>query len=329
MSLREAMIRSANSPYVQLGMDVGIDKVRETAIAAGLRKESLVQGEVPSFSLGISSPSAIRMAGAYATFANNGEQNDPFSVTKVSKGGKTIYEHKSATKEAFSSAIASNVTDVLRDVVENPKGTGRKAAIEGRDVAGKTGTTDGNKSAWFVGYTAQLATAIDMYRFDDDETKKNREFQEMFGTGDQPKIHGSSFPSRIWKDYMTDAVEGMPVVSFPEPEKLDGAKPVFGGGATSPTPTPTATPTPTETTATPTTTPPTTPTTTPPATKTPKPGKTTCSVWDWDCNHTGEPGDPGGNTGKPTDTATPTDTPTPTDTETNGHGKPNDGTWIP
>ncbi|MEU4076022.1 transglycosylase domain-containing protein [Streptomyces venezuelae] len=329
MSLREAMIRSANSPYVQLGMDVGIDKVREAAIAAGLRKESLVQGEVPSFSLGISSPSAIRMAGAYATFANNGDQNDPFSVTKVSKGGKTIYEHKSATKEAFSSAIASNITDVLRDVVENPKGTGRKAAIEGRDVAGKTGTTDGNKSAWFVGYTAQLATAIDMYRFDDDETKKNREFQEMFGTGDQPKIHGSSFPSRIWKDYMTDAVEGMPVVSFPEPEKLDGAKPVFGGGATSPTPTPTATPTPTETTATPTTTPPTTPTTTPPATKTPKPGKTTCSVWDWDCNHTGEPGDPGGNTGKPTDTATPTDTPTPTDTETNGHGKPNDGTWIP
>ncbi|MEF9884093.1 transglycosylase domain-containing protein [Streptomyces sp. P9-A4] len=331
MTLREAMIRSANSPFVQLGMDIGIDKVREAAVSAGLRKESLVQGEVPSFSLGISSPSAIRMAGAYATFANNGEQNEPFSVNKVVKGGKTIYKHEAAGKSAFSPAIASNVTDVLRDVVENPKGTGRKAAIPGRDVAGKTGTTDGNKSAWFVGYTAQLSTAIDMYRFDDDETKKNREFQEMYGTGAQPRIHGSSFPSRIWKDYMTTAVEGMPLVEFPKPLDLENAEPVFGGGATSPTPSPTATPTPTATT-TPPTTPPATATTTPPVSRTPKPGKTTCDIWDWNCSN---PGNPGGNTGQPTTTPPATDTPTPTDTPTDGNpgggnGKPGGGgAWIP
>ncbi|MFE3069013.1 transglycosylase domain-containing protein [Streptomyces sp. NPDC059247] len=335
MTLREAMIRSANSPYVQLGMDVGIDKVREASISAGLRKDSLVQGEVPSFSLGISSPSAIRMAGTYATFANSGEQNDPFSVRKVRKGGEEIYTHKAKSNEAFSPAIASNVTDILRDVVEDPKGTGRKAAIPGRDVAGKTGTTDGNKSAWFVGYTAQLSTAIDMYRFDDDETKKNREFEEMYGTGDQPKIHGSSFPSRIWKDYMTTAVEKMPKVKFPEPMDLDNAEPVYGGGATSPTPSPTPTPTPTDS-ETPTTTPPATATTTPPATKTPKPGKTTCGVWDWECNN---PGNPGGNTGQPTTTPPPeTESPTPTDTPTDGNGpgngsggpgRPGDGSWIP
>ncbi|MER8232193.1 transglycosylase domain-containing protein [Streptomyces sp. NPDC094049] len=334
MTLREAMIRSANSPYVQLGMDVGIDKVREASVSAGLRKDSLVQGEVPSFSLGISSPSAIRMAGTYATFANSGEQNDPFSVTKVLKGGTVVYKHEAKSNEAFSPAIASNVTDILRDVVEDPKGTGRKAAIPGRDVAGKTGTTDGNKSAWFVGYTAQLSTAIDMYRFDDDETKKNREFEEMYGTGDQPKIHGSSFPSRIWKDYMTTAVEDMPKVKFPKPMDLDSAEPVYGGGATSPTPSPTPTPTPTET-ETATTTPPATPTTTPPVTTTPKPTKTTCGVWDWECNN---PGNPGGNTGQPTTTPPPTETPTPTDTPTDdngpgngsgGPGKPGDGSWIP
>ncbi|AJF66176.1 transglycosylase domain-containing protein [Streptomyces vietnamensis] len=333
ISLRYAMIKSANSPYVQLGMDVGIDKVREAAMAAGLREESLVKANVPSFSLGVSSPSAIRMAGAYATFANQGEQNDPYSVEKVKKDGVVINQHKAKTNQAFSPAIASNVTDVLRSVVDDPRGTGTKARIPGRAVAGKTGTTDDNMSAWFVGYTKQLATAIDMYRFDDDESKKGREFQKMYGTGNQPKIHGSSFPSRIWQEYMADAVKDMPVEDFPEPEKLEGAKPVFGGGAASPTPSPTATPTPTES-ATPTTTPPATPTTTPPATptKSPKPGKTTCDVLDWNCNNNGKPG---GNTGQPTTTPpTTTEAPTPTDSPTDtssggGNGKPGGGNWVP
>ncbi|WP_367822240.1 transglycosylase domain-containing protein [Streptomyces sp. LMG1-1-1.1] len=327
ISLREAMIHSANSPYVQLGMDIGIDKVRQSAQDAGLLESSLVQGEVPSFSLGISSPSAIRMAGAYSTFANGGKQNDPYSVESIKKEGVVIKKHEAAPKQPFTPAIASQVTDVLRDVVQ--KGTGTKARIPGRDVAGKTGTTDANMSAWFVGYTAQLATAIDMYRYDDDDTKKDRKFEDMYGTGAQPKIHGSSFPSRIWQDYMSDVVKDMPLVKFPEPMDIENAVPVFGGGATSPTPTPTATETPTES-ATPSTTPPATATTTPPATKTPKPGKTTCDVWDIECNY---PGNPGGNTGGPTTTAPTTDSPTPTDTSTDasggGNGRPGGGSWNP
>ncbi|CAM5349672.1 transglycosylase domain-containing protein [Streptomyces hirsutus] len=63
-------------------------------------------------------------------------------------------------------------------------------------MAGKTGTTDGNKSAWFVGYTPQLSTAISMFRYPDDETIKNRQFLEMYGTGDQESIHDTSFPCR-------------------------------------------------------------------------------------------------------------------------------------
>ncbi|MGW0118855.1 transglycosylase domain-containing protein [Streptomyces sp. NPDC003327] len=334
ITLREAMIRSANSPYVQLGMDVGIDKVREAAVKAGLRRDSLDTGEVPSFSLGISSPSAIRMAGAYATFANEGVQNDPYSVERVVKGGETVGKHKADPEQAFSTAITSNVTDVLRDVVENPRGTGRKAAVPGVQVAGKTGTTDGNKSAWFVGYTPTLSTAIDMYRLDDDETKKKREFLEMYGTGDQPKIHGSSFPSRIWQDFMSTAVKSYKIESFPEPEKLENAEPVYGGEATSEPPTPTATPTTESPSATPTTTPPTTPTTTPPTTtKEPKPGKTTCDFLDWECDNQGNPG---GSTGEPTTTppATGTTSPTPTGTPSDGNGnggngRPEDGTWIP
>ncbi|MEU8757812.1 transglycosylase domain-containing protein [Streptomyces sp. NPDC048659] len=325
MTLREAMERSANSPYVQLGMDVGIDKVRQSAVDAGLLDSSLIKADVPSFSLGISSPSAIRMAGAYATFANNGQQNDPYSVTKVTQKGEVVYERKSAPKQAFTTAVASNVTDVLKDVVK--KGTGKKAALEGRDSAGKTGTTDGNNSAWFVGYTPQISTAIDMYRFADDETIKNRKFESMFGTGAQPKIHGSSFPSQIWHDYMTDILSGTEAVDFPAPEDL-GAEAVFGGGAVSPTPTPTETATESPS-ATATTTQ--SPTTKP--TKTADPGKT-CSVWDWPCEPDGGTSNGNDNNGASSGGATTTPPPTPTDTGSTdpasnggpGGGKPNGGT---
>ncbi|MFI6033969.1 transglycosylase domain-containing protein [Streptomyces sp. NPDC051315] len=218
IDLREAMRESVNSAFVQLGMDVGLDKVKEAAVNAGVKESTLAGTGFPSFSIGISDPSAIRMAGAYATFAASGKQRDPYSVQKVTSKDGDIYTHKTETKQAFTSKVADNVTDVLKTVVE--KGTGTAAQLEGREVAGKTGTTDGNKSAWFVGYTPQLSTAISMFRYPDDETQKNRTFLEMFGTGGQEKIHGASFPAEIWHDYMEEAMEGLPVKSFPTPEPI-------------------------------------------------------------------------------------------------------------
>ncbi|MFV2117534.1 transglycosylase domain-containing protein [Streptomyces sp. Act-28] len=281
INLREAMIHSANSPFVQLGMDIGISQVRETAIKAGLLESSLTKGEVPSFSIGISDPSAIRMASAYATFAANGKQRDPYSVTEVRKNGAVIYKHEDEPKQAFTTAVSSNITDVLVDVVE--KGTGKKARLPDRPSAGKTGTTDGNKSAWFVGYTPQLATAIDMYRLDDDAANKNRKFEEMFGTGGREKVHGSSFPSEIWKAYMTEAHKGLPVERFPAPEDLN-AEPVYGGGAESPKPSPSEEPSESPS---PSSSPSPSPSTSP--SKEPeKPGES-CDPLDWDCAT-----DPGG-----------------------------------
>ncbi|GGT21368.1 transglycosylase domain-containing protein [Streptomyces purpureus] len=330
IDLRYAMVRSANSPFVQLGMDVGIDKVRNAAVDAGLLESSLVKSDVPSFSLGISDPSAIRMAGAYATFAANGKQRDPYSVTKVKNRGTEVYKHKDEADEAFSSAVASNVTDVLRDVVEHPKGTGRKAAIPGRDVAGKTGTTDGNESAWFVGYTPQLSTAIDMYRFDDNAENTKREFLEMFGTGNQPKIHGSSFPSQIWHDYMVDALEGEKVIEFPEPGSLDDAEAVFGGGASSPTPTPSMSTSPSPSVST-------SPSPSKSASTSPSPGNS-CGVWDFDCNDGGNSKGgadnggadggtaDGGSTGGPSNSPSPPTGGTDTGGPGNGSAGKNEGT---
>ncbi|GGV80224.1 penicillin-binding protein [Streptomyces gelaticus] len=299
ITLREAMQWSANSPYVQLGMDVGTDKVKEIAVAAGLKDdEQMADSHVPSFSIGTSSPSAIRMAGAYATFAASGQQREPYSVSEVKHEGKTVYRHKEATKRAFDAAIADNVTDVLKNVVD--KGTGTPAQLPGRDVAGKTGTTDDNKSAWFVGYTPQLSTAISMYRLDDDATNKNRKFEKMYGTGGEKTIHGASFPAQIWHDYMAGALKGQPVVNFPEAEPI-GDK-VYGGGAQSPRPTPTAT----------TPLPSTTVTESPSKSMSPSPDPTdTCGTWDWDCQHNNGGTSSGANGGDTSGGSSPSTTPGP------------------
>ncbi|MET9900033.1 transglycosylase domain-containing protein [Streptomyces sp. NPDC006446] len=312
IDLREAMRESVNSSYVQLGMDVGLDKVKEAVLSAGIKESSLASSRFPSFSLGTSSPSAIRMAGAYATFAASGKQRDPYSVEKVTDKNGMVFQHDkiAKTKNAFTPAVADNVTDVLKTVVE--KGTGTNAQLKGREVAGKTGTTDGNKSAWFVGYTPQLATSIGMYRLDDDETKKNREFLQMYGTGGEKTIHGASFPSQIWRDYMEVALKGEPAEDFPKPEDI--------GEILNDTPSPTPTPSVTESaTESPTPTPTPSETLTSPS---PSPSET-CRKFDFECQNTGGTDTGGTDTGGTTDggvSASPTESASTGTSRGNGNG---------
>lgn len=312
IDLREAMRISANSAFVQLGMDVGLDRVKEAAVEAGLKESSLAGTSFPSFSIGISDPSAIRMAGSYATFAASGKQNDPFSVKTVEYEGLTSFDHDEIAdpKRAFTSEVADNVTDVLKTVVD--EGTGTSAQLTGREVAGKTGTTDGNKSAWFVGYTPQLSTAISMYRMDDDESNKNRTFLEMYGTGGQETIHGASFPAEIWHDYMEDALKNEPAVDFPEPQPIG----VIVNDDPDPTPTPTPTeseeeipdepsPTPTESEILP----------------SPTPSETCRNPFDPTCEDTGETNTGGTDTGGTVGGVTAT----PTESEDDSRGNQNGG----
>ncbi|WP_029391184.1 transglycosylase domain-containing protein [Streptomyces xiaopingdaonensis] len=233
VDLRTAMKESINTPFIQLGMDVGLDKVRKSALDAGVNEESLPKNPTPTFSLGVSAPSAIRMANAYGTFAKSGVEAEPYSVRKVEKEGEVAFQNRKETTNAFDAAVADNVTDLLRTVVED--GTGSAAQALGRPAAGKTGTTDGNKSSWFTGYTPQLATSIGMWRVNDQA--KQQKFLEMYGVGGQKQIHGASFPAEIWTSYMKAALENSPVKQFPTPTPL-GDK-VYGDGAS---PTPTATP---------------------------------------------------------------------------------------
>ncbi|GAA0469420.1 transglycosylase domain-containing protein [Streptomyces olivaceiscleroticus] len=304
ISLRTAMQFSVNTPYIQLGMDVGPEVVKQEAIAAGLRDDNSMARTTPTFSLGTSAPSAIRLAGAYATFAASGQQTDPYSVESVTKDGVERFNHKDVakTKQAFDPNIANNVTDVLKNVVK--KGTGTAAQLpDGREAAGKTGTTDDNKSAWFAGYTKQLATTIGMWRVNDQA--KSQKFLKMYGVGGEEKIHGASFPSQIWRDYMMEAMKGKPMESFPQPQPI--GKVVYGESA-SPTPTPTKTEEPSKE-------PSDEPSESPSDDSSPSATPTeTCSPWDLGCKDNGGQGN-GGPSGDPGD---PGDEPSPPVTETPG-----------
>ncbi|WP_455358439.1 transglycosylase domain-containing protein [Streptomyces sp. SYSU K21746] len=274
VTLTEAMEKSINTPFAQLGMDVGLDKVREVAENTGILKDSMDPNDNASFSLGTSTPSAIRMADSYATFAASGTHYEPYSVTKVVQKGEELQGFEPPEAETgLDDTIADNITKVLQNVVQN--GTGKKARELGRPAAGKTGTTDKNKSAWFVGYTPQLSTAVTLFRTDPEDKK----LLSMNGTGGVPSIHGGDIPAEVWTNYMREALKGEPKKDFPEAEEI-GTK-ADADGAPTPTPTPSITPSeePSEK-----------PSESAPATPTPSEsaGPTeSCGPFDWDCEEDG------------------------------------------
>ncbi|MGW4898662.1 transglycosylase domain-containing protein [Kitasatospora sp. NPDC004240] len=239
LSLRQAMQWSYNVPFVQLGQDVGNQKVAEIAEQMGLRKESFTNPNTATFPLGTSTPSPIRMATAYATFAASGKRADPYSVIKVEYNGKELPGYNKPTpQQALEPAVADNVTDVLVNVAKN--GTGSKSNALGRPVAGKTGTTDKNRSAWWVGYTPQLATSVAMWR----ENPEKHELESLNGTGGKDSVHGGDTPTDIFTRYMKAALANEKKLDFPAPKPIGEQVDSSGAPATmtaSPTASPTAT----------------------------------------------------------------------------------------
>lgn len=241
ITLRKAMEQSINTPFVQLGVDVGMSKVRDMARSTGILEGSMAKDLNPSFAIGTSTPSAIRMADSYATFAASGRQADPYSVTMVKKDGQEMPGFtKPKSKQVMNSSIANNVTDVLENVIQN--GTGKNAKALGRTAAGKTGTTDENKSAWFVGYTQQLSTSVAMFR----ENPKDHRLLSMNGTAGTDSIHGGDIPTSVWTEYMMAALQGKNDPGFPDPIKIGKIHNEVGAPTPTPKPSVTVTPTPTE-----------------------------------------------------------------------------------
>ncbi len=164
-----------------------------------------------TFVLGTASPSGVDMANAYATFAARGTMAQTSVVTRVvGPNDGLLFELQPKLDSAFDTDVADTVTYGLNRVVTN--GTGSTALALGRPAAAKTGTTDDNKSAWFVGYTPQLAAAVLMAKEDEEGIPVS-----LSGTGGLETVTGGSFPAAIWTAFMTAALEGQPVEEFPPP----------------------------------------------------------------------------------------------------------------
>lgn len=204
-TVRDATIASVNTVYVQIELEVGCFRVADTAEALGIPEQqdgSPVLTNHTSLTLGVADLTPMEMASAYGTLAAEGVRAPPHLVTRVEgPDGDVLHETEATPEGVFDSNDARIVTDVLRDVVTS--GTGRAARLD-RPVAGKTGTTDENRDAWFVGYIPQLVAAVWMGTADDSVPR-------------QP-LTGGGVPAETWAAFMEPAVAPMDVVGFGEPD---------------------------------------------------------------------------------------------------------------
>ncbi|MGW1748997.1 transglycosylase domain-containing protein [Streptomyces sp. NPDC002092] len=263
ISLRTAMMKSVNAVYAQEGADAGLARVRKAAVAAGLPADTPDMGATPALTLGVATPSPLDMAGAYATFDDHGRHIAPWAVQKLTRDNKAYDLPGHDATRAFSRATADQVTSVLKGVV-SPGGTGYLATALGRPAAGKTGTTDNNLSAWFVGYTPELTTSVAMFA----EKPTDHTRISLGDAAGISRVNGGSYPTRIWTAYMSAALKGRPVDDFhlQLPAQTDSPQTAARPHPATP---PSHTTTPTQTAPGPTATTPTPPPSTPPATTAP------------------------------------------------------------
>ncbi|MER7518568.1 transglycosylase domain-containing protein [Streptomyces sp. NPDC126499] len=258
VTVQKATNNSINSVYAQMIVDVGPAKAKQTALALGM-KDGADFGATPAMSLGVMGASTVDMAGAYATLDNHGVKVTPTLVKSAEHKDRTAEPVKSIGERVISRVAADTTTKAMQGVVQS--GSGFRAAGD-YHAAGKTGTSENNRSAWFVGYTPELVTAVGLFG---EDTKGNQ--VTLTDTINPGRANGGRTPAQIWGAYTERALGGGSDTPFDL--ETDGTS----GGDTGPTPTrSTGSPTPTATATDEPTTPPepTTPNvTTPPEPTTP------------------------------------------------------------
>lgn len=226
---------SINTAYIDMtmGMDDGPSEIVSMANAMGVPSDEPAEtpygiparspGLKPFLSVGLGpqTVSPINMANAYGTVANGGVRTDPYVIEKVvDDEGRTRYNHKATESRAMSEDIAADVSYAMQRTAQYGSGSG--SSVIGRSSAGKTGTATNEKgwvtSAWYVGYTPQLATGVVYTRGD--------------GVGQLegwlPSFFGSDYPLDTWNAVMSRALDGEPVEEFPPPANVDGDAPTDG-----------------------------------------------------------------------------------------------------
>ena len=207
-SISAATLRSDNTVFAKLTLDLGPERVASMARRLGIRTP--IEEPVPSLGLGSLNLSPLEMASAYATLAAGGMYSEPMAIRKVVLADGT--EDREAgwgipdRKRVIADWVADEVTEVLEDNMQSGTGT---AAYFGRTAAGKTGTTDNHTDAWFCGYTPNLSTTVWV-----GYPRANIPMESVHGIS----VAGGTFPAEIWNRYMSKALASTPPREFREPQ---------------------------------------------------------------------------------------------------------------
>jgi penicillin-binding protein 1A len=198
VTLTQALAMSLNTVAVRLGLEVGAKNVVRTAHRLGIASKLEPNA---SIALGTSEVTLLELTGAYAPFANGGQSATPHVVERIRtlEGNKTLYKRP---KELFGQVVDTRAVGMMNAMMQETllSGTARKAEIPGWSAAGKTGTSQDFRDAWFVGYTANLVTGVWLGNDDNSPTKK---------------ATGGGLPVEVWTRFMRTAHQGVAVAALP------------------------------------------------------------------------------------------------------------------
>ena len=214
-SVAQATLRSDNTVYAQMALDVGAERIVDVAKRMGIT--SYLNAD-PAIALGglTYGVSPLEMASAYATLSNQGEHVEPTIIIKVTDSrGEVVWEAQPKRTQAISAGVAYEVTRILQQNIFS--GTGTKADID-RPAAGKTGTAQEWYDAWFCGYTPYLSTAVWM-----GHPEAQIAMENVHGI----RVTGGSFPAIMWQKFMYEADRDYPEEEFAEPAIMATYDPFF------------------------------------------------------------------------------------------------------
>ncbi|MBD0674432.1 transglycosylase domain-containing protein [Streptomyces sp. CBMA156] len=224
--LKQAMAMSVNTYFVQMEQEIGLCAVKQMANKLGVTGKASGDPlqELPALGLGTQEVSPLTMANVYATFAARGTYCAPLAINRITTvDGADVPVPPARCTPAMSEDTADVINSVLLGVTEKG-GTARDLGLDdNRQIAGKTGTTDEKKSAWFTGYTGNLAGSVWLGSPGTKVPMRNIRIGGRY----QAEVFGATGPGPIWQQAMSDAVRGMPEKEFttvyiPDPPRRDG-----------------------------------------------------------------------------------------------------------